>query len=673
VKKNKNAVMSRPQGRAIRQALVGMMLTAAATQVPALHAQSTYTWTSSSPLWLNSTNWTGGPTDTTPGVDANPSSLIDGNSGDTATFGSLGFAGTTLGIDMSASANTGVGNNTGAAQLLSLGAIDWRSTSHALTIGKSDTATATSTLRLNGATVTPAVIPGSPVSNVLLSVSDAATQDLTIANTITGGTGTMDVQLGITGGSFYVKSGRTLAISSKVTELSAGSGFTKLGGGTLTLTGANTYTGAVSVQSGVLSVGSSGALGTAAGATSVASGAAVSLRNGALITGESIGISGTGGATGNGALQAATSATAYWTGTVSLDNSTARIGTGTGGSLTISGTIQNGIAGNTLNIGAGGTVILSGANTYTGGTNIIRGTLQLGADNALPTTTVLDVDSSNAADAAIFDLGGYDQTVAGLQRSVPAGGGGSVVKISGGGTSSLTVNQAIDTEFSGAITGGITLTKGGVGKLALTGGNNFTGGTTVTGGTLAVDPGALDLTGSVTVTSGGTLLLTGNGERINDSADLTLDGGKLSLQGLSNESENLGALILASDSSLDFGTGSGNTLTFTGLTLAGHTLSIYNWSGTHYFSVPSDPGTAAGQDRLLFSGDPGIAGISPQLLFYSDSGSTFIGDGKQVLFGSPASAYELVPIPEPGTWLAATALLGLVGWRERRRFIRRLV
>lgn len=40
-----------------------------------------------------------------------------------------------------------------------------------------------------------------------------------------------------------------------------------------------------------------------------------------------------------------------------------------------------------------------------------------------------------------------------------------------------------------------------------------------------------------------------------------------------------------------------------------------------------------------------------------------LGDGRQISFGGNQ---ELVPVPEPTTILGGLALLGLVGYRERR-------
>jgi hypothetical protein len=80
--------------------------------------------------------------------------------------------------------------------------------------------------------------------------------------------------------------------------------------------------------------------------------------------------------------------------------------------------------------------------------------------------------------------------------------------------------------------------------------------------------GAVVNTPSLAVHSGGSLLLSGNRNRISDSAALTLGSGRFGFApDLNNASESLGTLTLQSDSILDFGSGSGNTLTFSSIVL----------------------------------------------------------------------------------------------------------
>ncbi|MEI9895188.1 MAG: autotransporter-associated beta strand repeat-containing protein [Chthoniobacter sp.] len=143
--------------------------------------------------------------------------------------------------------------------------------------------------------------------------------------------------------------------------------------GTLILSGANTFSGNVIVSSGILKVTNNQALGDTTGTTSVAADGALVLGNNVTITGEAI---------GSVAMRSTSPALSRrmpepWPPgreTVTIDASGARIGAGLGGVLTISGVIQNG-AGNSISIasapgtGTLGTVVISGtANTYTGGT-----------------------------------------------------------------------------------------------------------------------------------------------------------------------------------------------------------------------------------------------------------------------------------------------------------------
>ncbi len=249
------------------------------------------------------------------------------------------------------------------------------------------------------------------------------------------------------------------------------------------------------------------------------------LGNGITVTGETITIAGTGPGSGtgafNGSLQAVANSTAEWAGGVVLNSSDARIGTGTNATLTVSGGISGSGANQSLFIstnagGTGGAVILSAAsgnNTYTGVTGIARGTLKLGAENTLPTGTVLDVDTTSAAENSTFDLNGFNQTVAGLQRTGAASGGGSFVTNNGAADKTLTVNQDITTTFSGLMTDGTTnklnLTKSGTGQLTLTAANTNTGATTISNGTLQLGSGGTtgSLSASSTISNNGTLVL----------------------------------------------------------------------------------------------------------------------------------------------------------------------
>jgi autotransporter-associated beta strand protein len=219
----------------------------------------------------------------------------------------------------------------------------------------------------------------------------------------------------------------------------------KTGGG-VTFSGQNTYTGGTTVTSGTLVLGHP--------TNTLADTGAVTVNGGTLDLG----------------------ANSDTVGAITLNNGsiTGTTGVLTGSSYAVeSGTISAILGGTAaLTKTTAGTVILSGNNTYTGGTTISAGTLQIGdggAAGAPGSSTIVD----NAA--LVFNR-----------------------------TGSLTV---------GAIISGIgTLTQNGAGEVALTTVNTYAGGTTVNAGTLTLARTANDglgtIRGVLTINSGGTAKLS---------------------------------------------------------------------------------------------------------------------------------------------------------------------
>ena len=318
------------------------------------------------------------------------------------------------------------------------------------------------------------------------------------------------------------------------------------------------------------------------------------------------------------------------------------------GGLTFAG-IVNSVSGNTS-----GALVVNSQNTS--GTNTLSN--QIALDSALKIT------QAAGGTLAITQVKGGDNTT------------GTDIK-----SNLLTFTPAATgaINHSGTIynsTGSGSVTLNGAGTLTLSGANTYTGQTTVSSGILKVDNNGSttagkitgsSAAGSITVNSTGTLLLAGTGsaDRIGNTTGVTLAGGTLSLQGLSGSSETMGLLTLSANSTLDFGTGNTNTLTFSGLSLGSFALTVSHWSGSFYTAGETTDHGPASQDRLLF-GTLSLTGAQlAQISFYNDAGA-FIGTGAQVSFGGTP---ELVPVPEPTTILGALALVGLVGWRERRRFL----
>ena len=381
--------------------------------------------------------------------------------------------------------------------------------------------------------------------------------------------------------------------------ISGPGGLTKLatgsvnGSGILALTGANTYAGETVVTSGTLLVSHNQALGSTAGGTQVASAGIVRLNEGITVTGETLTINGPGNNQGN--LQVQTGS-AEWAGDIIIGNDAARIGTGTAtGVLTISGVIKNG-AGSKLGISAqsGGTVILSGANTYTGVTEIIRGTLRLGRDNALASATVLSLLTNTVVTEAVaVDLYGFDQTVSGLRHGVVSNVDNiNITNSQTGDESTFTLNQSTNQTYSGKITGNLAFIKEGTGTLTLTNTfnaivtasplvttpvasvSNYTGKTTIRAGTLALsENGNLAGTPWIQVDQNALFSISGR-----SSGDYTLNAQVLSGRGSVN-----GLLKVAGSSYLSPGDSTGTLanagnglgeLTFTNLTLQGGTPTL---------------------------------------------------------------------------------------------------
>ena len=226
-----------------------------------------------------------------------------------------------------------------------------------------------------------------------------------------------------------------------------GGALIKVGTGTLTLTGANTYTGGTNLNGGILAIKSNGNLGT--GSLSFNGGTLEALASGGGITSSKAITLNAGG----GAFLA-----------------------DAGTSSTLSGAISG--AGSLTKAGAG-TLILAGANTYSGATNVALGTLQAGSPTALSPNSTFNVTSE-------LNLNGFKSTIGSLS-------GTGTVTNSVGIPATLTIGgDNTNTTFSGTLTegsGNLGFAKLGNGTLILTGESTYTGGTTITVGTLQIGDG----------------------------------------------------------------------------------------------------------------------------------------------------------------------------------------
>ncbi|MDY0167389.1 MAG: autotransporter-associated beta strand repeat-containing protein [Thermoguttaceae bacterium] len=387
-----------------------------------------------------------------------------------------------------------------------------------------DTAVNTGTLRLGAAGVIP---NGSGKGNLVLNAGSAAagTFDLNGFNeTVNGLQGTSGAVLGQvvnnavgTASVLTVGGGDATSTFAGILRDNTGTGGTlalaKIGTGTLTLSGENTYTGDTNVDQGALRITNPNALGT--GAVAVANTARLELAGNITVTGQSLTMVGRGG-NNIGALQTQ-SGQNTWAGDVTIGAGETRIGaSGAGNTLTISGAIDDGGNNGTLAVrNNNGTTILAGENTYGGNTDVVIGLLKIdGGDNRLPVGTVLRMGYTEGSTAASFDLSGWNQQVAGLlsqASTMPL-----TVTNSSTTASTLTVNNTGTHTYVGGITGNLALTKDGAGTLVLgkgtpgvSGENTYTGATTVKNGVLRVAKDGGLGTGETTVEQGGHLELSG--------------------------------------------------------------------------------------------------------------------------------------------------------------------
>ncbi len=295
---------------------------------------------------------------------------------------------------------------------------------------------------------------------------------------------------------------------------------TKVGTGTLTLSGANSHTGLMTINGGAVSVpswnlsGAAGPWGAVANNTGAPATTFIQMNGGRInYTGPSAtgNLRGVNLASGNNTIDIITGSTLNFAGggfNTFQSN---------GGNLTKEG-------GGTLQLGTDGIA----NNIFTGKVTLNAGTLEWFGGGSMPSPAAPVADFITINNGATFQL---------------SFGGGSTVNANVGfkvvGTAGFSIPAATHTIpgviSDGASAGGIT--KSGNGVLALTGANTYSGATTISGGTLTLSgAGAIADTSAVNV-SGATSVLNISGITASDE---TVG----SLAGVSGSSVVLGAKAL---------------------------------------------------------------------------------------------------------------------------------
>jgi len=309
---------------------------------------------------------------------------------------------------------------------------------------------------------------------------------------------------------------------------SAGGTLEKLGAGTLTLNGTNTYSGTTTVRSGTLAIGAS---------------ERIANTSNLLVNGGTFDV---------GAFNETV-------GTVTMSSGSI------GGSGNLTGT-SYALQGGTVNaiLGGGGAVAVSG-NTTT-----------LGSAGRLGSGKALTISGGQLTIAGAESVASYQQT------------GGTL----GGTGNTLTSTAAYDLQagtVNANLGGSIGVNKTTAGTLTLSGTNNtYSGTTTVSAGTLLVS-GGLTATSGISISGG--IVELGASNVINNAATLTLSGGTFSTGATAGFSETLGTLDLNTAGTLTLALGGGvHTINFansSAINWAGSTLTITGWTGT-----AGAPGTA---------------------------------------------------------------------------------
>jgi autotransporter-associated beta strand protein len=489
------------------------------------------------------------------------------------------------------------------------------------------------------------------------------------------------------------------------------------GTGTLSLTGSSTFSSAIVINQGAVSISNIAALGTAqplgeyssvifTGASSTAPGVLLYLGGTATLS-ENLTVDshdyGLVDNAGNGVLTLS--------GTISKNGSVMTLA---GGRFVVGGTIAGSSAGSDLVIGStqygAATVGLTTANFYNGPTVITNGsTLLTGVNGALPSATpsAIILGAPNDYQINTLDLLGTKQTVASLTSM--GSGPNQIISSNGAAgpnpgisftpskaTGSLAVNYSGSTTdtFTGFLGGvyafgsanNFGLILGGTGTVALTRANPYSGGTTVSLGALllqngsngsATGSGALSVASGATIGGAGTSrstyfiingnVLVGNGTDVTSQttlvgttassfagANFTFNLGTGANQGHSNLL-NLGATPISfADTTFTF------NLVGSDAIQPGSSFTLITTSGP--INASTDGLTLGANGQII--GGLSIAGTS--LFGTSENGYTSGFYGGSFLYIS-GDNIDVEVVPEPSSWALVLAGLGVLAVLRVRR------
>jgi len=682
-------------------------------------------WVAGTGNWSTAANWQGNA------VPSNADPIEFAGSGGTSTNDSALIS--VNGLTFTASASGSYTVNGSALEIATGGILN--SSSHTQTVGLDLTMSAASTI--NAATADLTITGGVDNDGSALTATANANRTISISGVVSdsgalikngsgtliltgnnsyGGTTTISagtLQIGGGGTSGSLGTGEVVADAALVFNRSdsltvsntiSGSGFlVQNGSGLLMLTGNNTYSGGTVVNSGTLAINHASAIGSG---TLTLHGGSLDNTSGAAIT-----LASNNSQAWNGDFTfTGTNDLDLGTGAVSMNAS--RSLTVTAGNLTVGGVVSG--SGYSLTKAGAGTLVLSGNNTYSGGTTISAGTLQIGSggtSGSLATsisnnaTLVFNRSNSLTVSDAISGSGVLVQNGSGLLtlsvNNTYTGGttlnagtlnigaanalGSSGNITFGGGTLQYGIANAtdisarvknsssailIDTNannvtFAGSIdstnVGG--LTKNGTGTLTLSASNSYTGTTTINAGTLSVGNATAFGNGSYAgnIVNSGTLLFTAANQIlagvISGGGLIQLNAGEITLSGDNTFTGNLiigGRLSIASSSNL----GGNGTLQLGRFSAAPGLLSYTGNSTTIHNAIDLGGTTASatleqnGTGLLIFTNNFSASGAGSKTLFLQGNGTAEIAGS---LINNSVSNLTSLTKNGSGTWILSGA------------------
>ncbi len=407
--------------------------------------------------------------------------------------------------------------------------------------------------------------------------------------------------------------------------------------GSLTLGGVNTYTGGTGIYGATVTLGSDSALGVG---NVTLSGGTINLNDRNLTV---------------------RTLTSDYSSVITNSSGSSALSVTVGG--TFAGSINDGVG--TISLTSSGSLILSGFSSYSGGTTISAGTLQLGTGGrgggvSGPIVNngqlVINHDYISFMDSVISGTGSLTKLGSGAlyltaentytggttvsAGTLSIGAGGTVGSVVGNivNNASLRFDRSDAVTYAGVISGTGSVTKNGANTLIFTGTNTYTGVTTISAGTLQlgaggstgsvagniVDNGVLALNRSNSTVFSGVISGSGSVTKLGDNIS-TLSGANSYAGGTTIAA---GALYLGNNAGL--GIGSVQIDANGTLNLAGYSPTIHGIYGSGRIYNSSTSKTCS----LTSVGDGNFSGIIKKSYSAAKAISLVVASGTLTLSGT---------------------------------------